>query len=91
MRSSGLGFTVANSEKGSKLPRGALVSQVSPQSPAALNGLRSGDLIVAVNGETVENQHEFDGFIGKIPPGSPIFLLVWRNDKKFHLGLVREK
>ena len=91
MHSSGLGFTVANSEKGSKLPRGALVSQVSPQSPAALNGLRSGDLIVAVNGETVENQHEFDGFIGKIPPGSPIFLLVWRNDKKFHLGLVREK
>ena len=91
MRSSGLGFTVANSEKGSKLPRGALVSQVSPQSPAALMGLRSGDLIVAVNGETVENQHEFDGFIGKIPPGSPIFLLVWRNDKKFHLGLVREK
>ena len=91
MRSSGLGFTVANSEKGSKLPRGALVSQVSPQSPAALNGLRSGDLIVAVNGETVENQHEFDGFIGKIPPGSPIFLLVWRNDKKFHLGLVRGK
>ena len=91
MHSSGLGFTVANSEKGSKLPRGALVSQVSPQSPAALMGLRSGDLIVAVNGETVENQHEFDGFIGKIPPGSPIFLLVWRNDKKFHLGLVREK
>ena len=91
MHSSGLGFTVANSEKGSKLPRGALVSQVSPQSPAALNGLRSGDLIVAVNGETVENQHEFDGLIGKIQTGSPIFLLVWRNDKKFHLGLVREK
>ena len=91
MHSSGLGFTVANSEKGSKLPRGALVSQVSPQSPAALMGLRSGDLIVAVNGETVENQHEFDGLIGKIQTGSPIFLLVWRNDKKFHLGLVREK
>ena len=91
MRSSGLGFTVANSEKGSKLPRGALVSQVSPQSPAALMGLRSGDLIVAVNGETGENQHEFDGLIGKIQTGSPIFLLVWRNDKKFHLGLVREK
>ncbi len=91
MRSSGLGFTVANSEKGSKLPRGALVSQVSPQSPAALMGLRSGDLIVAVNGETVENQHEFDGLVGKIQKGSPVFLLVWRNDKKFHLGLVREK
>jgi serine protease Do len=90
MHSSGLGFTVANSEKGSKLPRGALVSQVSPQSPAALMGLRSGDLIVAVNGENVENQHEFDGLVGKIQQGSAVFLLIWRNDKKFHLGLVRE-
>ena len=91
MRSSGLGFTVANSTKGSKLPGGALVSRVTPESPAALKGLQSGDLIVAVNGEAVENQHEFDGLVGKIQKGSPVFLLVWRNDKKFHLGLVREK
>ena len=91
MRSSGLGFTVVNSEKGSKLPGGALVSQVDPESHAALKGLRSGDLIVAVNGENVENQHEFDGLVGKIQQGSVVFLLIWRNDKKFHLGLVREE
>ena len=91
MRPSGLGFTVVNSTKGSKLPGGALVSRVTPESPAALKGLQSGDLIVAVNGEAVENQHEFDGLVGKIQKGSPVFLLVWRNDKKFHLGLVREK
>ena len=91
MRSSGLGFIVVNSEKGSKLPGGALVSQVDPESHAALKGLRSGDLIVAVNGENVENQHEFDGLVGKIQQGSAVFLLIWRNDKKFHLGLVREE
>ena len=85
----GLGCTVVNSTKGSKLPGGALVSRVTPESPAALKGLQSGDLIVAVNGEAVENQHEFDGLVGKIQKGSPVFLLVWRNDKKFHLGLVR--
>ena len=91
IRSSGLGFTVVNSEKGSKLPGGALVSQVDPESHAALKGLRPGDLIVAVNGENVENQHEFDGLVGKIQQGSAVFLLIWRNDKKFHLGLVREE
>ena len=91
MRPSGLGFTVVNSTKGSKLPGGALVTRVTPESPAALKGLQSGDLIVAVNGEAVENQHEFDGLVGKIQKGSPVFLLVWSNDKKFHLGLVREK
>ena len=80
-----------NSTKGSKLPGGALVSRVDPESPAALKGLRSGDLIVAVNGENVENQHEFDGLVGKIQQGSVVFLLIWRNDKKFHLGLVREE
>jgi S1-C subfamily serine protease len=67
------------------------VSQVNPKSSAASKGLQLGDLIVAVNGETVENQHEFDGIVNKIKGGSPAFLLVWRNDEKFHLGLVREK
>ena len=91
MRPSGLGFTVVNSEKDPKRPGGALVSQVDPKSSAASKGLQLGDLIVAVNGETVENQHEFDGIVGKIQNGSLVFLLVWRNDEKFHLGLVREK
>ena len=90
-RPSGLGFTVVNSEKDSKQPGGVLVSQVNPKSSAASKGLQLGDLIVAVNGETVENQHEFDGIVNKIKGGSPAFLLVWRNDEKFHLGLVREK
>jgi len=89
--SSGLGFAVEDSKKGAQFPGGALVAQVNPESPAALKGLLSGDLIVAINGEVVENQHGFDGLVSKIPKGSPVFLLLWRNGEKFHLGLVREK
>lgn len=87
---SGLGFSVEDPAKGTNLPAGALVSSVNPESPAGLKGLLSGDLITAVNGEVVENQPDFDRLLGKIDKGSAIFLLVWRNDKKFHLGLVRE-
>lgn len=87
---SGLGFSVETPGKDTNLPNGALVSRVNPESSAGLKGLQSGDLIMAVNGEPVENQLEFDRLLGEIEKGSPIFLLVWRNDEKFHLGLVRE-
>ncbi len=88
---SGLGFSLENPGKSTNLPAGALVSSVNPESPAGLKGLQPGDLITAVNGWVVENQPDFDRLLGKIDKGSPIFLLVWRNDKKFHLELVREK
>jgi S1-C subfamily serine protease len=63
---------------------------VSPESSAGLKGLQSGDLITAINGEVVKNQLEFDRLLNDTQKGSPIFLLVWRNNEKFHLGLVRE-
>ena len=86
----GLGFSVENPEKNTSSPNGVLVSNVTPESPAGLKGLRSGDLITAVNGDAVENLTEFQQLLAKIGKGSPIFLLVLRNDEKFHLGLVRE-
>lgn len=87
----GLGFTVADSENGTNLPAGALVVRVDPASPATSKGLRSGDLIVAVNGETVESRRKFGGLVEKVREGSPLFLLVWRNGDKFHLELARAK
>ena len=86
----GLGFSVENPGKNTNSPNGALVSHVTPKSPAGLKGLRSGDLITAVNGDVVENRTEFHQLLANIRKGSPIFLLVLRNDEKFHLGLVRE-
>jgi serine protease Do len=86
---SGLGFKVKDPEKNATMPGGALVAEVSPESPAATKGLQVGDLIVALNGEVVENQREFDMALSKTRERSTVFLLVWRNGEKFHLGLVR--
>ena len=85
-----LGFSVENPGKDINLPNGVLVSHVNPESSAGLKGLLSGDLITAVNGDVVDSRIEFAQLLGEIEKGSPVFLLVWRNEEKFHLGIVRE-
>ena len=85
-----LGFSVKDREKDTNLPNGVLVSRVNPESTAGMKGLLSGDLITSVNGDVVDSQIEFAQSLGEIKKGSPIFLLVWRNEEKFHLGIVRE-
>ena len=85
-----LGFSVEDREKDTNLPNGVLVSRVNPESSAGMKGLLSGDLITSVNGDVVDSRIEFAQLLGEIEKGSPIFLLVWRNEEKFHLGIVRE-
>jgi Do/DeqQ family serine protease len=45
---------------GLKRPAGALVAQVTDASPAARGGLRIGDLIVALDGQEIEDANAFD-------------------------------
>jgi Do/DeqQ family serine protease len=45
---------------GLKLPNGALVASVVPNSPAARGGLKSSDLIVAIDGQAVDDPNAFD-------------------------------
>jgi Do/DeqQ family serine protease len=43
-----------------KRPTGALIASITPQSPAARSGLKPGDLIVSVDGQTVDDPGAFD-------------------------------
>src|SRR5205814_7811655 len=45
---------------GLKRPSGALVATVTEKSPASRGGLKTGDLIVAIDGQTVDDQNAFD-------------------------------
>ena len=47
---------------GLRLPQnwGVIVADVYPRSPAAASGMRSGDVIVSLNGKTMENARQFD-------------------------------
>ena len=62
-------------------PRGALVSQVQEDSPAARGGLRASDVILMFNGKPVENSGDLPRMVGMAKPGAKIPLQIWRKSK----------
>ncbi len=64
---------------GLKRADGALVSRVAPDSAAAAAGLKPGDVILAVNGETIERSGALSSRIGLAAPGERVKLKVWRD------------
>ncbi|HEX6509454.1 MAG TPA: PDZ domain-containing protein, partial [Chloroflexota bacterium] len=63
-------------------PRGALVSSVEKDGPAAKSGLQPGDVILAVNGKPIERYGELSGAIAAMKPGADATVDVWRSGKK---------
>jgi Do/DeqQ family serine protease len=63
---------------GLKRPAGALIASVVAASPAAKGGLRAGDVIVAVDGQPVDDPNAFDYRFATKPLGGTTQLGVWR-------------
>ncbi|WFF43068.1 DegQ family serine endoprotease [Salinicola endophyticus] len=59
--------------------KGALVSDVSDDSPAKKAGLKAGDVILSVNGDAVDDSTTLPRIIGKFAPGAEIKLKVLRD------------
>ncbi|OQX11117.1 MAG: serine protease [Desulfobulbaceae bacterium A2] len=68
--------------------RGALVSEVSEDSPAHKAGLRQGDVIVAVAGDVVNDVAELRNRISLTPPGTKVPLRVLRDGKQMEISAV---
>ena len=88
-----LGATLQNVSKdiadtlGLDRPTGALVSEVDKDSPAAAAGVTRGDVIVAVEGQTVEDAESIGFRLGVKPIGGAAKLTVLRNGKTLELSL----
>jgi serine protease Do len=68
-------------------PRGALVSGVEKGGPAERAGLKVGDVILGVNGRTVEQSIDLPRMIGEGRPGADIKVEVWRDGKARDVGV----
>jgi serine protease Do len=62
-------------------PRGALVSVVEGGAPADKAGIKAGDVILEVDGRTIENSSELPAVIAAVQPGQNARLQVWRDGK----------
>ena len=60
---------------------GAIVSQVSPDSPASRAGLKGGDVLRELNGTPIKNGSALQVAVSQVAPGSDIKLGILRNGK----------
>ena len=73
---------------GLKSAGGALVAEAQSGSPAAKAGVKSGDVITAVNGETVEDPHELARKIAALAPNRTVTLAIIRNGSPMTLDVT---
>jgi serine protease Do len=64
---------------GLKAAKGALINQIQPDSPAIKAGIETGDVVLSLSGELVEDPKDLARKIAAIPPGSAADVVVWRD------------
>ena len=69
-------------------PRGALVAEVEKGSPAERAGLEPGDVIVGLNGKTIDRSSDLPLIVAETPPGNRADLEVWRKGASRKLSVT---
>src|SRR5947199_8371263 len=71
-------------------PTGALIGEVTPKSPAEKGGIKTGDVMTAVNRKKVSDARELRLMIGSMAPGTKVQLEVNREgqSKTFNVELA---
>ena len=69
-------------------PKGALVAQVNPDTPAAKAGIQRGDIIIEFNGHPIHEMNELPRMVAETAPGSKATLKVLRQGKEKTLNLT---
>ncbi|MCD6308917.1 MAG: PDZ domain-containing protein, partial [Candidatus Latescibacteria bacterium] len=67
---------------------GAIVVEVLPGTPAALAGLKTGDVIISINGEKLKNSNDFMLKVGELPPGVSVQIAVIQDGALKNMNLT---
>jgi serine protease Do len=62
--------------------RGAMVTEPQADSPASKAGIKSGDTILAVNGQDIEDAKDLARKIAAYPPKTTVDVKLWRDGKE---------
>ena len=54
---------------------------MTPDSPAAKAGLKDGDVILSINGTTIDGEHPLDALLVQFAPNDTVQLVVLRDGK----------
>ncbi len=75
---------------GLKRPRGALVAQVLPNSPAEKAGVQVGDILLSFNGTPLSHSADLPPLVGRVGVGQQAKLKLLRNGKEITLDVTIE-
>lgn len=80
----------AEKTKELKLPaeRGALLTHVLADSPAAKAGLKVNDVVTELNGQRIESAAQFSRMIREFPSGRAVQLGVWREGRAQNISVT---
>ncbi|MBM1170016.1 Do family serine endopeptidase [Microvirga arabica] len=70
---------------------GAIVARVEDGGPAAKAGIKTGDVIISVNGKPVEDARDLSRMIASLNAGSTATLQVWRDGKRQEIPVTIAK
>jgi serine protease Do len=68
--------------------KGALIAEVSKDSPADKAELKSGDFIVAINGKEIGDVNELRNVVAEIAPGKAAKVEIYRDGKKMTVSVT---
>src|SRR5574344_289428 len=87
-----LGVVIADLEKDSKLVykrnEGAVVLDISNDTPASKYGLKRGDLIYSINGKAIKDRNDLQNSIASFKPNDKVKLQLERDKKDMTLEIV---
>ena len=70
---------------------GAIVSRVTPDGPADKADMQPGDVIIAYNGERVQNTEDLQSRVVATQPGTTVPVVVLRDAEEITLGVTIEE
>jgi len=76
---------------GLKEPKGALVADVVPNSPASKAGIQRGDIILKVNNQEIIDSAAFHLAIRDKKPGTQVELSIWRDNQTKEILVILEE